>query len=123
MLLFLVRIQNLPGQTTDAFASKKIDPQQKYLFYLHGGIVQEQGINAVSPQFGAYKYKNIVDTLRSFGYHLITEVRPKGTIEIAYAEKVAKQIDSLLRAKVPPENMLLSALLREPTLLSRFHGK
>jgi hypothetical protein len=106
MLIFvlLVRVQDVAGQAPHA--SEKI-PQQKYLFYLHGGIVQEQGINAVSIQFGEYKYRNIVDTLKGFGYHVISEVRPKGTVEIDYAAKVAMQIDSLLRAKVLPENIIV----------------
>jgi hypothetical protein len=105
--VLLIRTQDLLGQTTDAFSSGKAGPSQKFLFYLHGGIVQEQGINAVSARFGAYKYQSIVDTLKRFGYHVISEVRPKGTVEITYAEKVAKQIDSLLRAKVSPENIIV----------------
>ena len=105
--VLLVRSQESPGHAKDAFTSEKIRPHQKFLFYLHGGIVQEQGINAVSAEFGAYKYQNIVDTLRSFGYRVISEVRPKGTVEIVFAEKVAKQIDSLLRMGIPPENIIV----------------
>jgi len=103
----LFPILNAPGQTTDTFASESTSRQKKFLFYLHGGIVQDQGINAVSPQFGPYRYGGIVDTLRSFGYHVISEVRPKGTVEIEYAEKVARQIDSLLMEEILPENIIV----------------
>jgi hypothetical protein len=103
----LTLIHHVQGQNPNAFIAKKINPSQKYLFYLHGGIVQEQGANAVSPQFGAYKYQNIVDTLTLFGYQVISEVRLKGIDEISYAEKVEKQIDTLLRAGVTPANIIV----------------
>jgi hypothetical protein len=79
--------------------------QQKYMIYLHGGIVQEQGINAVSPYYGKYEYLAIVDSLRSQGIAVISEVRKKGTEDKAYAVKVKSQIDSLLAKGVKPLNI------------------
>jgi hypothetical protein len=64
-------------------------------------------MNAVSAQFGAYKYRNIVDTLKRFGYYVISEVRPKHTDEVVYAAKIARQIDSLLQMKVLAENIVV----------------
>jgi hypothetical protein len=40
-----------PPQTTDANA--------KYLFYLHGRIIEEKGIRPVDPQYGVYEYEQI----------------------------------------------------------------
>ena len=33
-----------------------ISASAKYLIYLHGKIVEDQGIPAVSPEFGEYEY-------------------------------------------------------------------
>lgn len=84
---------------------KKTDDPKKYLFYLPGGIVLAQGIHAVSPDFGPYEYLRILDTLRSNGYEVISEVGPNGTEEAIYVDKVSKQIDSLLTLGVAPEKI------------------
>ena len=39
-----------------------IDPAKRYMFYLHGKILEDQGIPAVSPEFGEYQYKEILWT-------------------------------------------------------------
>ena len=67
--------------------------------------MQDQGINAVSKDFGPYKYLDILDTLKSRAFNVISEVRPKGTSPDAYAEKLSRQIDSLIAAKIPAENI------------------
>jgi len=80
---------------------------KKYIFYLHGGVVQEYGVNAVSRVYGPYKYDDILDTLRSYGYNVISERRPKGTDEEEYAKKVSKQIDSLFKLEINAENIFV----------------
>ena len=47
-----------------------------HLFYLHGGIVQEQGVNAVSEYYGKYEYLAILDSLSRRGFYVISEARP-----------------------------------------------
>jgi hypothetical protein len=96
-----------PGQTVSAFVPERIEPSQRFLFYLHGGIIQEQGINAISPRFGAYEYQKILDTLSRHGFQVISEARPRGTEEVAYARKVARQIDTLISHGVGPENIVV----------------
>ena len=86
---------------------KSSGDSSRYLFYLHGGIVQEQGPGAISPQFGPYQYFEILDTLRSFGFVVISEVRPKSTEEIQYARKVSIQIDSLQNTGVKPDQIIV----------------
>lgn len=80
---------------------------KKYVFYLHGAIVQQQGENAVSPTYGKYLYRAIVDTLRKNGFEVISEVRPKDATLESYAGKVAIQLDSLLQTGVPPQNITI----------------
>jgi len=87
---------------------QKVDTTNVYLFYLHGGIVQEHGVNAVSEYYGPYKYLDILDTLSSHGYHVISERRPKGTNEVNYAKKVARQVDTLFSLGVTSENIVVT---------------
>src|ERR1035437_3073952 len=74
---------------------------QSYLFYLHGAIVEDQGPNAVSQQFGAYEYEGILNAFRKEKFTVISEVRAKNTVVTDYAKKVVRQIDSLLKTGVP----------------------
>jgi len=78
---------------------------QQYLFYLHGAIVEDQGANAVSPQFGKYEYDNIVSTFRKEKFIVISEVRARNTDPETYAHKVVTQIDSLIKRGVKPGNI------------------
>jgi hypothetical protein len=66
-----------------------------FVFYLHGGIVQEQGEDAVSDRFGRYEYRGIIQTLEAQGFVVLSEVRKKGTLESDYAKRIKLQIDSL----------------------------
>lgn len=80
---------------------------QNYIFYLHGRIVEIQGAKAVDEVngYGAYKYNEILDSLRKNKTIVISEVRPKDTDVKLYALKVKVQIDSLLKLGIPPERI------------------
>jgi hypothetical protein len=82
-----------------------IDPAGRYLFYLHGKIIEDQGLPAVSPDYGEYEYASILKTLESHGFVVISEQRPKDTDADAYAQRVLGQIGLLLKAHVPPGNI------------------
>lgn len=98
---------SVSSQTISAFIPERVEASQRFLFYLHGGIIQEQGVNAISPRFGAYEYLKILDTLSSHGFHVISEARPRGTEEVIYARKVARQIDTLISRGIGPENIIV----------------
>ena len=83
----------------------EISMEGTYVFYLHGGVVQAQGIPAVSDYYGAYEYLNIVESLRSGGHYVVSEVRHKDTQELDYARQLSLQIDTLINAGVPPQNI------------------
>src|SRR4030067_991612 len=40
-----------------------IDPTKRYMFYLHGKVIEDQGIPAVSPEYGKYEYEAILEKL------------------------------------------------------------
>lgn len=82
-----------------------IDPTARYLFYLHAKIVEDEGLPAISPEHGEYQYEAILDRLASFGFVVVSEVRPKDASSTAYAERVSSQVDSLLSAGVPSNHV------------------
>jgi hypothetical protein len=89
------------------------DIKARYLFYLHGRIIEDQGMeNAVSPEFGKYEYAEILDALADRGFIVISEARPKNTDITQYAKKVADQISALLKAGVPPGNITVAGASR-----------
>jgi uncharacterized protein YbbC (DUF1343 family) len=95
------------SQSITTALPKKINSKDKYIFYLHGKIIEEQGVNAISNDFGKYEYQKILDTLRNARFIVISEARPKNTDPEIYAGKVVAQIDSLLKARVAPKNITI----------------
>jgi hypothetical protein len=83
---------------------KQVDTSARYLFYLHGRIV-EQGRRPISPQYGPYEYDQILETFKQRGFVVISEQRRIGIDVEEYAGKVAGQVKQLLKAGVPPRNL------------------
>lgn len=106
ILLFVLLSFKSKGQSMQNSLPLKVDPAGRYLFYLHGRIVEEQGIHAVHPQLGEYRYLEILDSLKKY-FYVISEARPCDTDVLQYAEKVALQIDSLRRKGIPVEHMFV----------------
>ena len=82
-----------------------IDPTKRYIFYLHGKIIEDQGIPAVSAEYGEYQYESILENLASHGFTIISEQRQKNIDIMKYAERVAGQVTELLDAGVPAKNI------------------
>ena len=82
-----------------------INPTGHYLFYLHGKIIEDQGITAFSPVYGAYDYEGILESFSHHGFIVISEHRSKETDSLVYARKVINQVDDLLRAGVPENSI------------------
>lgn len=100
----------LTGQTISNYLPVGIRKSDKFLFYQHGAVVTGRGNNAVSegaPEWGPYEFNNILDSLRKRGFNVISEVREKETDNSVYVDKIAKQIDTLLRAGVPAANIVV----------------
>ena len=80
----------------------QIAAAQRYVFYLHGKIVEDQGPNARNDAFGSYEYENILAAFRNEHFIVISECRKPNTDVKDYAHKVAGQMDSLLKLGVKP---------------------
>ncbi|MCH9646822.1 MAG: alpha/beta hydrolase [Deltaproteobacteria bacterium] len=82
-----------------------IDPKASYLFYLHGRIVEIQGPEAVSPEFGPYEYRDILDELGRTGLTVVSELRGEKTDIDDYAERIVEQMRLLVEGGVPAERI------------------
>ncbi len=80
----------------------QIDPIKRYMFYMHGKVIEDQGLPAISPEYGEYQYEEILNTLESYGFVIISEQRPKDADGWEYARRGASQVGELLTAGVPP---------------------
>jgi hypothetical protein len=96
----------ITGLETYAFPDE-IDPAKSYLFYLHGKIIEDQGIPAISPDYGEYEYEAILQRLAGYGFVVISERRAANTDGVAYARRVAGQAQTLLEAGVPAGNITI----------------
>lgn len=83
----------------------EIDAAAKYLFYLHGRIIETGGVRPTSPRHGVYEYEQILQTLAARGFTVLSEPRPADTEHYAYAGKIVAQIERLLKAGVPARNV------------------
>ena len=90
----------VPTFPTSSTASEK-----HYIFYLHGKVIEDQGLPAISPDYGEYEYQAIIDRLSGYGFEVISEQRQKNTDSWVYAKKIAGQITTLLNAGVPAKNI------------------
>ncbi len=88
-------------------APKQAKADERYLFYLHGRILEEQGRKAVSPDYGPYEYDAILAALAERGFTVISELRPPdGGLD--YARKVAAEVRGLIAAGVTPQRITVS---------------
>ncbi len=94
-----------PGGAVLRDVPAKIDAAAKYLFYLHGRIIETGGVRPTSPRHGVYEYEQILQTLAARGFTVLSEPRPADTVHVEYARKVVTQIERLLKAGVPARNV------------------
>jgi hypothetical protein len=95
-----------PDLSVYAFPAS-LDPARRYLFYLHGKIIEDQGLPAISPDYGEYEYATILEKLGENGFVVVSEQRAKNTDPHEYAIRVAEQVTQLLEAGVPAQNITI----------------
>jgi len=99
-------LQPTPSTRSDSYGfPTEIDPAKRYLFYLHGKILEDQDIPAISPEYGEYQYEEILKVLESYGFVVISEQRPKNAETWKYAQRGARQVAGLVSAGVPPSHI------------------
>lgn len=100
--------ENLPAKASPRIfgdVPAEIDPDARYLIYLHGAIIETQGVRPTHPRFGIYEYRQILEQFADRGFVVISEARPEGTDGTLYAGVVVNQVRELLAAGVPPDHV------------------
>ena len=81
----------------------------RYLIYLHGRIIEEQGnTRPTDSTFGVYEYDAILDSLRHAGLVVLSEQRPSKANSDSFAARVVRLVDSLLGLGVPPGHITVA---------------
>lgn len=89
-----------------------INPAEKYVFYSHGFIVEGTNETPAHPRFGTYDFPAIKAALSASDFTLIAYHRPAGTDPKAWADKLAKDVHTLITAGVPTRNITLMGFSR-----------
>lgn len=79
----------------------KISPSEKYLFYIHGKIIETDGVSPISPRFGLYQFHRIVTGLAKGEANVIARVRRGETDPNADAFRLGNEIRYMLKNGVP----------------------
>jgi hypothetical protein len=90
-----------------------IHPDERYVIYSHGFIVEGTNPRPVSPQFGEYDFPAIKQALFSKGgFNLIAYQRAKNTDFQGYVETLRSWVKRLLDAGVRPSHITLVGFSR-----------
>lgn len=88
-----------------AFAGDPGPQAPRYLFYLHGQIVEGSDGRPEHPQFGLYDYPAIVQAFEDEGFEVISEIREADVDGQAYAQRIVGEVEELLAGGVDPSRI------------------
>ena len=97
-------LDNPPTMNPFSFPNE-INQSSRYIFYLHGRILEDQELPAISERFGEYEYTAILNRLSVPGSVVISEKRAANTGVHDYAKKISEQIALLLAENVPAKSI------------------
>lgn len=83
----------------------KIDRSARYIIYVHGRVIENQGVHPQDVRYGVYEYTDILQRMASAGFTVISEARPQETDPEVWANHVAEQIAALKKAGVPSSHI------------------
>ena len=106
--LFFLASPSFSGEVLEDLPTT-INPNSKYLFFLHGRIVEVKGVGfADSVHYGSYEYEMMLNVLAKHGFTVISEARGEDTLIKRYAKKMAGQVSTLIEEGVPPRNITVA---------------
>jgi len=82
-----------------------ISPSERYLFYVHGKIMETEGVSPISPRFGHYQFHRIVTRLAKGKANVIARVRHGKTDPNAEAFRLTNEIRYMLKNGVPADHI------------------
>lgn len=83
-------------------------PDQRYIIYLHGRIIETEGIDPVSPRFGQYEYRRITVALAQGNADVIADVRHGDTDVFEYTETLALKIEDMIAQGVRADHITVA---------------
>lgn len=99
---FLLLIFNIfIGFSQEAATNK----EQRYVFFFHNGFLEQNDLNTVHPEYGRVEYNEILNSFKNDGFIVLSEKRKKNTNSARYAEKIVKQIKSLIKKGIEPDKI------------------
>jgi len=99
------------------------DPSVHYLVYLHGAILENKPKNPISPRFGPYRYREILDALTARGFRVVFEPRPARASVTRWAEHIAVELQRLIDAGVPASNLTVVGFSKGAVIAVLASGK
>ncbi len=101
-LAFLTVCAPVLAGTVQSDIPSVVDPNAKYLFYMHGHAIEQGG-----PRAKSYQYSSILKEIAKRGFVVIGEERSPVKNDV-YADKVAGQVRRLLAAGVPAKSITVA---------------
>lgn len=89
-------------------APENLPKDGRYIFYIHGRIIEKEGPNAVSSRFGPYAFHDITAALAAEDADIIAEIRHGDTNVFDYAKTAAQTIREMIGAGVDPANITVA---------------
>lgn len=111
LIFFAFSLKVFSGEIYEEFPDK-VDPNQKYVFYSHGYIVEGGNERPVHPRWGVYDFPSVKEGLGDKSYNLIAYHRHKDSNSLEYAKNLANEVNSLIEVGVPAENITLVGFSR-----------
>ncbi|MCO7224743.1 alpha/beta hydrolase [Pleionea sp. CnH1-48] len=105
----------LAGELFTGFP-EQVKPNDKYVFYSHGFIVEGDNPTPEHPRWGVYDYPLVKKSLSDAAYHLIAYHRKKDIQPILHAKELANSVNRLIKAGVKPEQITLLGFSRGGSL-------
>lgn len=91
----------------DSASALEADPNETYLFYSHGFIVEGTDPRPIHPRYGVYDFPAVKVALEPLASHIIARQRPKGTNPADYAKGLAAEVRSLIKRGVPADHITI----------------
>ncbi len=109
MIAFLLAL-NIPNSYAGEIFTRfpdPVNPQEKYVFYSHGFIVEGTNPTPKHPRFGIYQFPDIKKALASSNFTLIAYHRAAQTKVGKFSRKLADDVRRLIAGGVDPANITL----------------
>ena len=85
-----------------------VEPQKRYLFYLHGAWIEEHGLREANPQHGRYQYEEIKSALSAAGFTVYSEARLSPVDVEMYAHGVVREVRDLITSGVAEDRISIA---------------